>query len=58
VISVRTPDAVQFTVNHTGSMNDFRKALELDTAFKAHQDPRDFYQVVNKDELEYQWKGL
>ncbi len=58
VISVRTPDMVQFTVNHTGSMNDFRKALELDSAFKAYQDPRDFYQVVNKDELEYQWQGL
>jgi len=58
IISVRTPDSVQFTVNHTGSMNDFRKALELDSAFKAYQDPRDFYQVVNKDELEYQWQGL
>ena len=39
-------------------MNDFRKALELDSAFKAYQDPRDFYQVVTGDELEYQWQGL
>ncbi|AXV64983.1 DUF2066 domain-containing protein [Pseudoalteromonas lipolytica] len=57
-IAVRTPDSVQFVVNHTGSMNDFRKALELDSAFKAYQNPRDFYQVVNNDELEYQWQGL
>tara|TARA_Y100000782_G_C10163134_1_gene256483 strand:- start:731 stop:1786 length:1056 start_codon:yes stop_codon:yes gene_type:complete len=57
-ILLRTPDMVQFHVNHTGSMNDFRKALELDSAFKAYQDPRDFYQIINQDELEYQWQGL
>lgn len=57
VISSRTTDVVEFKVNHTGSMNDFKKALELDNAFRAFVDPRAFYQITNNDALEYSWNG-
>ncbi len=56
-ISARTPDAVHFTISHTGNMSDLQKALKLDRAFEAFVDPRTFYSVV-KDNLEYQWIGL
>lgn len=57
VISTRTDDLVEFRVNHTGSINDFKKALELDNAFSAFVDPRAFYQLTNNDALEYSWTG-
>ncbi|CAM3937415.1 MULTISPECIES: DUF2066 domain-containing protein [Pseudoalteromonas] len=54
----RTPEVVSFALNHTGSMNDLQKALELDRAFKPFVDPRAFYPVAAKNDLEYQWVGL
>jgi len=57
VISSRTTDVIVFKINHTGDMNDFKKALELDNAFRAFEDPRAFYQLTNTDALEYSWNG-
>ncbi|WP_257325668.1 DUF2066 domain-containing protein [Pseudoalteromonas rhizosphaerae] len=57
-IRSRTADVVSFAINHTGSMHDLQKALELDRAFQPFVDPRAFYPVVAQDDLEYQWVGL
>ncbi|WP_404340398.1 DUF2066 domain-containing protein [Pseudoalteromonas mariniglutinosa] len=57
-ISKRVPDAVEYTINHTGSITDLKKALQLDNAFKAYVDPRAFYDITkSNDALEYQWIG-
>ncbi|MBQ4858460.1 DUF2066 domain-containing protein [Pseudoalteromonas sp. MMG007] len=53
----KTPELVEFKLNHTGSVNDLKKALGLDSAFRDYVDPRAFYHVVDKSSLEYQWVG-
>lgn len=58
VIRSRDTQTVYFEVNHTGSLSDFKKALELDRTFEAFVDPRAFYQVASENDLDYQWVGL
>lgn len=58
IISSRNTTTVNFEVNHTGSISDFKKALELDRSFKAFVDPRAFYHVSSEGDLNYQWVGL
>lgn len=53
----KTPEFVEFKLNHTGSVADLKKGLGLDSAFKDYVDPRAFYHVVDKNSLEYQWVG-
>jgi uncharacterized protein len=53
----KTQDLVEFKLNHTGSMNDLKKALGLDAAFQDYVDPRAFYHVVDQSGLEYLWVG-
>ncbi|ALS33447.1 hypothetical protein PTRA_a2345 [Pseudoalteromonas translucida KMM 520] len=53
----KTPDLVEFKLNHTGSVVDLKKALGLDAAFRDYVDPSAFYHVVDKNSLEYQWIG-
>ena len=55
VIIRKTPDSVEFKLDHTGTVNDLKKALGLDNAFKDYVDPRAFYHIVDKQSLEYQW---
>ena len=51
----KTPEFVEFKLNHTGSVGDLKKGLGLDSAFRDYVDPRAFYHVVDKNSLEYQW---
>ena len=53
----KTPEFVEFKLNHTGSVGDLKKGLGLDSAFRDYVDPRAFYHVVDKNSLEYQWVG-
>ncbi len=53
----KTPEFVEFKLNHTGSVGDLKKGLGLDSAFRDYLDPRAFYHVVDKNSLEYQWVG-
>ncbi|WP_372762961.1 DUF2066 domain-containing protein [Pseudoalteromonas sp.] len=53
----KTPELVEFRLDHTGSINDLKKALGLDSAFRDYVDPSAFYHIVNKNGLEYQWVG-
>ncbi|TMO76524.1 DUF2066 domain-containing protein [Pseudoalteromonas sp. S3776] len=53
----KTPEFVEFKLNHTGSVADLKKGLGLDSVFKDYVDPRAFYHVVDKNSLEYQWVG-
>lgn len=52
----KTPDLVEFKINHTGSVGALRKALALDSAFNNYENPNDFYHIDNNS-LEYQWAG-
>lgn len=56
-ITLKTPEFVEFKLNHTGTVTDLKKGLGLDTAFRDYVDPRAFYHVVDKNSLEYQWVG-
>ena len=51
----KTPELVEFKINHTGNVADLKKGLGLDSSFKDYEDPRAFYHVVDKNSLEYQW---
>ncbi|MGY8838365.1 MAG: DUF2066 domain-containing protein [Enterobacterales bacterium] len=51
----KTPEFVEFKLNHTGNLSDLKKGLGLDSSFKDYEDPRAFYHVVDKNSLEYQW---
>ena len=55
VILRKTPDSVEFELNHTGTVSDLKKALGLDNAFKDYVDPRAFYHIIDEQSLEYQW---
>ncbi|WP_338364714.1 DUF2066 domain-containing protein [uncultured Pseudoalteromonas sp.] len=57
IIMRKTPEFVEFKLNHTGSVSDLKKGLGLDSAFRDYVDPRAFYHVVDKNSLEYQWVG-
>ena len=51
----KTSEFVEFKLNHTGNLTDLKKGLGLESSFKDYKDPRDFYHVVDKNSLEYQW---
>ncbi|MBQ4832197.1 DUF2066 domain-containing protein [Pseudoalteromonas sp. MMG010] len=53
----KTLESVQFSLRHTGSLQNLKKALGLDTHFVEYVDPQAFYHVVSKDSLEYQWNA-
>jgi hypothetical protein len=58
VIRSKDKQTIYFEVSHTGSVKDFKKALELDRSFEAFVDPRAFYHIASEDSLDYNWVGL
>jgi hypothetical protein len=51
----KTPELVEFKLNHTGDITDLKKGLGLDSSFQNYEDPQAFYHIVDNTSLEYQW---
>ncbi|GAP76355.1 hypothetical protein W04_2904 [Pseudoalteromonas sp. SW0106-04] len=47
---------IEINVSHTGSVDDLRKALTLDSYFSDYRDPDKFYYSTSNDDLEYAWQ--
>ncbi|MCF6435742.1 MULTISPECIES: DUF2066 domain-containing protein [Pseudoalteromonas] len=53
----RSADVVRFEIQHSSTLDDLVKSLNLEQAFNIYVDPHAFYQIANASNLRYSWVG-
>ncbi|MFY8275168.1 DUF2066 domain-containing protein [Pseudoalteromonas sp. SSDWG2] len=55
-VSRISKERVEIQVTHSGTVDDLKKALTLDTFFVDYRDPQKYYYSNTNDSLEYAWQ--